>query len=364
MKNNLGKILVILIFLCVDAMASTYKWSASANKNVAMTNEAIYLKYVCEYSDRAELYNIEFNPVVDNEKYTIELLSEQEKIVNAKKVNIFEFVLFIKEAGKQKFVFDTTMKKTNKDSIENTVLGRDNADYEEFSKRIIRQDAIVIDIKKSALCLVGTFELEVKKGEPSLNSYEPYNLELIIKGSGNFQALKAIEFEIDGVKVFSQKAIDAITLTKDGYRGSRSQKFAFVSEKNFKIPKQSIKYYDLKERTIKELAVEEIEVEVTPAYKKEQLLDAIDESFSFSYDFLYYILTFIAGFLVAKIKFKRVGKKDTKDVMFEVKIKNASSLQELMIILALKDSKKYEELIFKIETKELTSLKNVKNMLI
>jgi len=363
MRNNLGRVILsIFILLHINLFASTYKWSVEANKKTAYTNEAIYLKYICEYSDNGELYNIEFNPVTDNEKYTIELLSESEKIVEGKKVNSFEFVAFVKEDGQIEFAFDTTMKKTNKDSIQNTVLGRDNADYEEFSQRIIRQDSINIDVKKSSTDLVGEFTLEVVKDKEDLKAYQPYHLEIKLSGSGNFKALKPIEFNIEGVKVFSQKVIKKIKLTKSGYRGSWSQKFAFVSEKNFKIPKLKIEYFNLKDKVKKILVINGSDIKVAKAYKKEELLDAKEEKFELNYDFLYYILTFTAGFLFAKIRFKNVKEQKINENSFKVKIEGVKSLEELMIVLALEDAKKYEKLIIKIENGEMLSLKDAKQL--
>ena len=365
MRNNLGRVfLIILIFLNLNLVASTYKWSVESDKNEAMVNEAIYLKYVCEYSDEAGLYVIDFNPVVDNERYSIELLSESEKISDGKKINSFEFVAFVKEAGEIEFALDTTMKKTNKDSIENTVLGRDNADYEEFSQRFIRQDSVFVNVKESNTDLVGEFVLNLKKDKEKLKAYEPFHLEIKIEGRGNFKALKPIEFKIDGVKIFSQKVIENIRLTKDGYKGSWSQKFAFVGEKDFKIPEVKIEYFDIKEQRVKEMLVDASSVTVTKAYKKEELLDLDEKGFEFSFDFIYYILTFIAGFLVSKIEFKRVRKSNSVDASFEAKIDKAKSLDELMVILALKDAKKYESFITKVETKEINSLKVAKKVLI
>jgi len=363
MRNNLGRVLLaILIFLNLELLASTYRWSVDANKHEAMVNEAIHLKYVCEFSDEAGLYVIEFNPVVDNEKYTIELLSENEKIVEGKKINTFEFLAFVKKAGDISFVFDTTMKKTNEDSIQNTVLGRDNADYEEFSERIIRQKEILLNIKPSSSELVGSLKIDVKKDKTSIKAYEPYHLEIKIEGNANFKALKPIEFKIDGLKIFTQKVVEDLQLTKDGYVGSWSQKFAFVSDKDFKIPKLSIEYFDLKDKTVKELRMDAIDVEVIKAYKKEELLEAEEKSFEFSYDFLYYALTFIAGFLFAKIEFRR-RKSNQRDANFDSKVNNAKSLDELMMILALEDAKKYEEIISKIEKKDIKSLNESKKML-
>jgi len=365
MRNNLGRIILTFFsILHLEVLASTYEWSGHADKSFAMTNEAIYLKYVCEYSDEAELYLIEFNPVADNEKYTIVLLSENERVIDGRKINSFEFVAFVKEPGNIEFIFDTTMKKTSKDSIENTVLGRDNADYEEFSQRIIRQKPIVIDIKDSRVELVGEFKLSVKKDEEKQKAYEPYHLEISIEGRGNFKALKPIEFNIADVKVFAQKPIENIKLTKDGYRGSWSQKFAFVSDKDFVIPELKIEYFDLKEEKLRSLMIPEIKLKVTQAYKKEKLLDESEESWEFNYEIIYYILTYIAGFLVAKLKYKRVKKTKTDDASLKTKIKSAKSLKELMITLALKDSKKYEKLIIEIETKKVTSLSKCKKTLL
>nr|WP_321268217.1 hypothetical protein [uncultured Sulfurimonas sp.] len=365
MKSILGRVILsILIFLNLELLASTYKWSAQANKHEAMVNEAIHLKYICEYSDKAQLYVIEFSPMTENEKYTIELLSENEKILNGKKINTFEFVAFVKEAGKISFSFDTTMKKTNKDSIQNTVLGRDNADYEEFTKRYIRQKEVVVEIKPTISEIAGEFVLSVKQDKQSIKAYEPYHLEVKIEGNGNFKDLKPIKFNIDGVKVFSQKVIEDIKLTKDGYVGSWNQKFAFVSENDFNISQVEIKYFDLITKKENKLIIKETKINVEKAYKKDELLDKEKKSFEFNYDFIYYLLTFISGFLFAKINFNTKRKLNSQDASFKAKVKNAESLEELMIILVLQDARKYEKLILEIESKNVTSLNKCKKTLI
>ena len=85
MKRNLGKVFLILLFF-TDLLASEYIWKVSSSKSQAYVNEGIYLKYVCEFSDRAELYAIDFNPVTNNDRYTIIMLSEGERIINSKTI--------------------------------------------------------------------------------------------------------------------------------------------------------------------------------------------------------------------------------------------------------------------------------------
>ncbi|WP_321778787.1 hypothetical protein [Sulfurimonas sp.] len=364
MKNNLGKVfLIILIFFNINLAASTYKWSAEVNKSEVMTNEAIYLKYVCMFSDKSELYTIDFNPVGDYENYTIELLAEQEKIVDGKRVNSFEYIAYAKHAGKLTFDFDIVMKKTTQESIDATIGGRDNdRDKESFTNKYLKQKSLVVDVKDSGCILVGEFTLKVKKTNLYLKSYEPYHLEIIIEGIGNFEALKPINFKIEDVKIFSQKVIKNLKLTKEGFKGSWSQKLAFVSDESFVIPHFSIPYYDLKEKKIKSLTNKEIKVEVQRAYIKEKLLDKKEEDFIFDFDFIYYGLTFIAGFILAKISLKKKNKKEIKENSFEAKIQNSKSLQELMILLALENSKKYTRLILDIENKKITNLNKCKKI--
>ena len=364
MRNNLGNISIIfLLFLNLNLFASTYEWSATVNKKSAFVNEAVLLTYICTFSDRSELYTIDFNPVSDNENYTIKPLSEQEQIVDGKRVNKFEYIAYVKRSGKIVFDFDMIMKETNKDSIENTVLGRDNEQYEEFTSTYLKQKSLHVDIKRSEADLVGDFELEVKQGKTDVKTYEPFSLEFIIKGVGNFQTLKPISFKIDGVKVFSQKAILKSSLKKDGEYGVWSQKFAFVSAESFVIPAVAFEYFDIQKASKELLRFSGVEVEVTPAYQKAELLDEESKGFEFKREYLYYLLTFIFGFIVAKINFKQKKKLYTKEDIFCDKVNKSKSLDELSIILAIYNAQKYRDVILSIEKGELTSLKDTRKLI-
>ncbi|QOY51311.1 BatD family protein [Candidatus Sulfurimonas baltica] len=361
MKNSHGKVLLILlIFLHVEIFASTYEWSATASKNKAYVNEAIHLSYICRFSDDAELYSIEFNPDGDYENYTIKLLTKSERLINNKKVNSYEFVAFIKKSIDVDFAFDTVMKKTNKDSIKNTVLGRDNASYEEYTKTKIKQKNLHVEVVKTDIALVGNLVLEVKKDTPHVKAYEPYHMEIIIKGEGNLDEIKPLEFKIDNVKVFAGKVIKDIQLTKDGYSGILSQKFAFVGSEEFIIPKLNIKYVNLKLKKEDALVVNAVKVEVEKGFKAEELLDKADEDFKINYEYFYYFFAFVLGFLISKIKLKKPKKQLLEDEAFKEKVKNTDSLGELSVILALKDRKKYEKLILEIETKKATNINKIK----
>ncbi|WP_455756263.1 hypothetical protein [Sulfurimonas sp.] len=359
MRKNLGKLLVLLMFWHVEIFATTYTWSAYSSKNEVYVNEAIYLKYVCEFSDAAELYNIDFNPITDNEKYSVKLLSEHTKIHDGIKISTYEYIAFVKQPMLIEFIFDVIMKKTTKDSIENTVLGRDNVENAEFQTRVIRQRSIKVNVKDSGASLVGEFKISDKSDDVQVKAYEPYHLNIEIKGVGNLQLLSPINFKIDGVKIFSEKPIQKLSLTKDGYVGMWNQKFAFVAGRDFKIPSIDIKYYDINTHSLKSLIVNSKDIKVKDGFKKADLLDEETESKPLDFTFVYYILTFIAGFLFSKIKFKT--KDDAlKEESLMQKIDKSKSLSELSMVLILNNAKKFNELILSIETKEITSLAEAK----
>lgn len=364
MKNSLGRVfLIFLVFLHVEFFASSYEWSVKSNKKTAFVNEPIYLTYVCTFSDRAGLYAIEFNPDAESDDFTLNILSESKKIVDGKRVNSYEFVVFAKRAKVIDFKFEAIMKMTTRESIENTVIGRDNVEKEDFTLKKIRLEPLKVDVKPSGRELVGNFIIEVKKDRPQVKAYEPYHLEIAISGRGNFDAVKPIEFNIEGVNVFAEKAMQNIELTKDGYSGRLSQKFAFVGSGNFRIPELKIEYFDLEKKRPESLTLSEIDVQVEKAYVKEELLDKPESNFKIDYNYFYYALIFISGFLFGRIRLKKTKIAKNGDELFKQKTDEAKSLKELMIILALKDAKKYEQLISEIESKKLTSLGDAKKLL-
>ncbi|MCD6258139.1 MAG: BatD family protein [Helicobacteraceae bacterium] len=363
MKKNHGKsFFFLLLSLCASVlMGSEYKWSASINKTKAMTHEALYLEYICEFEDRGELYTIDFDPVGENELYDLKLLSEDVSYKDGKRRNRYEFVAFVKKAQKVDFTFDMVMKKTTQDSIDNTIIGRDNAQFVDYTSKHMRQETLSVDVEDAGSDLVGSFEIQREFGSLQVKAYEPFHLSLTLNGNGNLQDIKALDIQVEGVKVFAQEPYSEIALSKEGYIGKYHQKFAFVSEGNFTIPKVEIEYFDLREQRKKRLVLEPLDVEVLGGYKAEELLDAPQEQSQTFYkpEYLYYLLTFLAGYLVAQIKFKKTKKLQGKDAELIRKIANTKDLDELLFLLVLEKNPKFETYIKQIELNNIISLKDI-----
>lgn len=354
------KVFLFLLIVFTDIPAKEYSWSATASKQEAFVNEAIHLKFVCTFTDRAELYTIEFKPEMENDFYRLELLTQSTSVKNGKKISTYEYVAFVKKAMLMAFDFEASMKKTNKDSIENTVLGRDNIDYEEFRLTKVKQELLEVTVKDTNTALVGDFSLNVTSDTEKVQAYEPFHLEIKISGEGNLNVLEAIDFDIENVKVFAQKPMQDVVFTKEGYQGSWTQKLAFVGMESFTIPSKRIEYFDIASQKVRVMQMQAIDVNVEKIYKKEELLDDVEKKEPFSFDFIYYVLTFIAGFLIAKINIKR-EKKDTKNEIFIQKVKAATSLEALSMLLILENQRKFSTVLLEIDTSKSISLSDAKN---
>ena len=361
MKKNLGRVFFLLmLFVSAELFATTYEWSAQIQKQKAYVNEPIYVHYTCAFSDRAELYSIEFNPSGEYEKFRVKSLHVNESIVDGKKISSYEFLLFAKEGGEIEIAFEALMKLTSRESIEEMVIGRDNVKKEDTKKTVVKQEVFKLFIEETPSALVGDFALDVKKREPLVKAYEPYHLEIKIQGDGNFEALEPLRFEIDGVKIFAEDVVLNQKLTKEAQSGVWSQKFAFVGEKSFSIPKQEIEYFSLKTKKLEKLVIDAVDVKVEGGFAKEELLDVVQKKeFVFDSAYLYYVLTFVAGFLVGKIKRKKSVQTKPNDTFLQ-KVKDVKSLDALMVLLVVEDATRYEPLIKEIEQDMVTSLADAK----
>ncbi|MDD5158198.1 hypothetical protein [Sulfurimonas sp.] len=365
MKKSLGRFFLVIFFvLNINIFASTYEWSAVANKKSAFVNEAIHLEYICKFSDRGELYFISFNPITENKDYSIKLLSETERIVDGKRVNSYEFVAFVKKAKKIDFKFDAMMKLTTRKSIENTVIGRDNMKKEYFTFENIKQKTLTVDVLDAKSDLVGNFTLETKYNQNIVKAHEPFHFDLNINGVGNFQDFKPIVLKMDNIKIVSEKPDVKTILTKDGYSGVYIQKFVFIGDKDFIIPAINIDYFELSSRSVKKLEAKQVEVKVGGGYKKSELLDLNEVSvLKFKKESLYFLLSFVAGFLVSKIKIERKNKILTISEKLKKDIAAAKTVDEIMFILALQNKKEFSEVVRSIENSDIVSLKKIKKNL-
>ncbi len=109
--------------------------------------------------------------------------------------------------------------------------------------------------------LVGDFTIESNVDKTTINMNEAVNVTITVKGNGNFEDIASFKPTLNGVSVFDEKGI----VKKSSY----TQKIALVADKDFVVPAFSIKYFDLKTKTIKTVQTQEIKIKVNGVVKDE-----------------------------------------------------------------------------------------------
>lgn len=363
MKKILGSLLLLSLSLFAK---SAYEWKVELKSHELYVHQSTVLSMECVFSKEGKNDDVEFSPPKDL-PFNFELLSEKKHFVGDVQTLSYKYLVFAKKEGNYELLLKPIMLFTSQSAIDNVIEGRDNVNDLEVEREVALIAPLKIKVHPTTSDLTGEFSLKTDLDLNDVSAYEPVHLELQIEGDGNLQELSAIDFEIEGVQVFADKVEKKLVLSEKGHKGIWLQRFAFVGKEDFIIPSVKFHYFDLK--TKKENLLETTAFEITIKEDGIQREDLIDEvnlpsskiDFSKYLDYLYYLLTFVAGFIVAKlVRFPSKTLKKEKGF----RIKKAKSEKELLELLVLCDKTLFtqeiqslEEGVYKGEKVELSRLK-------
>lgn len=333
MKKILGSLLLLTLSLWAK---STYEWTVSLKEKQLYQHQATTLSMQCRFDKSGKNDDVEFTPPKDS-AFDFEMLSENRRFEGEIQIINYEYLLFAKKAGAFTLILEPKMLFTTQSAIDNVIIGRDNVNDLETEKEIAKIDPIHINVLQTDSSLTGQLSLRTKNDIQVASAYEPVHLEITIEGSGNLQAIEDLKFDIENVEVFSDEAEKSYALSTKGYTGTWTQRFAFVAKDSFVIPAVSITYFDPVLKQKRELKSEAVNIKINAdGIKVEDLVDKVNLpsqkiDFSAYLEYLYYLLTFISGFIVAKLV--RLPQKMKQKKEKGVRIKEAKTAKELLSAL-------------------------------
>ncbi|MEA2111946.1 MAG: hypothetical protein U9P71_07865 [Campylobacterota bacterium] len=394
MKQLLGSLLVWLFFSLT--LHASYMWNATASKSEIYTNEAVELLLECQFLDDGYGYSIELESMQDPD-YEMHLLSQIENETGGKRNVIYRFILFAKTPGILPLNFTAQMRKTTRESIENSIIGRDNVEDLAFITETISLPTLNLHVKKALSLLVGDFDFNVEVDATTLEAYKPLNITLTINGSGNFQNLEPFTIEFQNAEVFAEKPVKEFVLTSQGYQGRYRQQFAVVAHSDFTIKPFELSFHNLKSRDVETLHSKTYNINITPAFSKEELLNevpVVDKAHSSTVSIYMYIAFFILGLFVGRyfyvvvssgkgsflsmvlkriaLLFRKVDdfiwriqsdEKDLKKSELQHSIRLCKSEKDLLVLLIVADASKFYDVISVLELKKVP-LKKAKHQAI
>ena len=349
MKKTLGS----LLLLCLSLMAKNeYEWKIELKEKNLYQHQATMLIMQCKFSKEGKNDDVEFEPPL-NTPFGFKLLSEKRHFEGELQTLTYKYLIFAKNSGDFELLLKPIMLFTTQSAIDNVIVGRDNVNDLEVEREEAQLRPIKIRVSKTETGLTAVLDLDTKLDLNEVSAYEPVHLEISLSGEGNLQDLEAINFDINGVEVFADKIEKSLELSEFGYKGQWLQRFAFVGKEDFIIPSISFKYFDVKDKKEKVLTTQAFKIRVKEdGIKREELIDKVDLpkskiDFSSYIDYLYYILTFLAGFIVAKLV-KLPNKQSPKFKKGE-KIKATKNAKALLAVLITCDKGLFEEEIDALE---------------
>ncbi len=363
MKKILGSLLLLSLTLYAK---SAYEWKIQLEQQELYLHQATVLSMQCTFSKEGKNDDVEFIPPADT-AFEFKRLSQEKHFSEEIQTISYKYLLFARKAGEQALHLKPKMLFTTQSAIDNVIIGRDNINDLEVEKEIARLEPITIKVEQTDSYITGRLALKTDLDKKAVSAYEPVHLEIVYEGEGNLQDLKPISFEIEGAQVFSDEPETQFVLDEKGYKGKWIQRFAFVGKKDFTIPVIELRYFDLQDAQQKALLTEAFSIRVKDdGISREQLIDKVDLpsdkiDMKKYYDYLYYLLTFIAGFIAAKlIKIPARTPKKEKGTKIK-KAKDAKELLEILIVceknLFSKEIEDLENIVYKGGKTDLSAVK-------
>ena len=363
MKKILGSLLLLSLSLFAK---SAYEWKVDIKQSDLYLHQATILQMQCTFEKEGKNDDVKFSPPSDL-PFEFVLLSESTHFEEGRKIILYKYILFAQKEGEFSLVLKPTMLFTTQSAIDNVIVGRDNVNDLEVEKEVAKISPIKLNVYETGSKLTGRLNLNVRIDEKEVSAYSPVHLEVVIEGEGNLHELQALSFEIEGVEVFSDKPEVNLVMGENGYTGKWIQRFAFVGKEDFIIPAVLLDYFALDTKDMRQLKGEAFAIKIkTDGINRKELIDTVDlpsEKLDFSayLGYIYYLLSFIAGFIVAKL-FK-LPQRTVKKQRCE-KIKNTKDAKELLEVLMVCEKEMFtseidelEKVVYRDEDASLSKIK-------
>lgn len=351
MKQNLGKIGTLLIFIASYAAAATYQWSVEQSPKSLYVQQSGVIRYECTFDGSAAEYTVEFKPV-GNEAYSTSMLTQRDQIIKGKRVLTFDVLVRPSISGNIPIKLNALVRHTTFASIENATIGRDNVKKYDFDDEAVSLPVVTITTKPNVAVLSGELTFNVEVDKRSVIAHEPVHLSIYVRGTGNLDKYLPYELNISGVTLFREPPMSDISLHSAGYSGEIREELALVADKNFIIPPISLEFFDTNTHTIKKFQTQSISIEVASGFQEENLLDMpviTDYSGWKKYSFYAFLIALGVGLgEIVRRLLNYLPRKKSKQFW-----ETARSVKELITLLALNGNKRYETIIEELEAGEI-----------
>lgn len=358
MKRKYIKILITYFLIVNFLYAKDMDITFDISKNSAYQGEVIILDVNLSQLDHSKVMLFNFS-IKKSKKYRFQQVDFREDNRHHNLKQYYKYLIYPISSGNTHIEFNMIKSITDDEKVAYSISGdRDNV------KGLVKQDTFIkieplsLDIKKIAndIDFIGNYKLKYSIDNKSVQSYEPVNLNIQIKGSGLPINSVNILKDKNNYKIFRQKPIIKTFYTKEKSHSTIDWTYAISSKDSFTLDKINFKVFNPKTKETYSLTIPKIDIEVKPI-SVDNLVDNMDipkQIQPFEWDniltIISYLLVFIAGFLtpkniISKLKYKRKIRNN-----FEIEIDKCKSIKELLLVILAQNDKKFYNIILELES--------------
>ena len=229
--------------------------------------------------------------------------------------------------------------------------------------------------------LIGEFTISDTIDKKVIKAGDALNFEIQIQGRGNIDDVPELTLDIPNATIYENKAVKTYDMTNGIYGGVYKKSFSIVASEDIEVPSITLKYFDIKDKTIKELKTLKYDIKVeqnsvlkneVQLYKQQKstnvevtevinVIKTTDNQKILYFFFGFIVSALIFGLLLYVIKLKAI--KNVKELPLEKEVKKAKSISELLNILIsyINVDDDLDKLIYALEKNKNEKFKEIKN---
>ncbi len=259
--QNPGRYLILFWLLFAFAAAGTdtpFSFKMQANKHEAYVGEPVKLTFTFSYPIDLQIAEANFAPPTFHDFWVKEGKKVPNEIKNGKHLYRLTYIITPQRAGHievEPARMDIGILKTKQ---KNTLR------MERVKWKSIFSNALSVDVKPlpGNTTLFGDYNITATVDKNITKADEPVNLTLTIQGSGNIEEISDFTISSDKAAVYTDKPKVRTHFEKGLTKGIFTQKFVFISDRNFTIPSLSLTYFNANAKKIETIKTRAIPVTV------------------------------------------------------------------------------------------------------
>jgi len=323
--------ILLVIFIQIIFANNKFIFEASIDKTSSYYGEVLELTYIFKSDKNINIVERNFTPpdfenfyIHDKEKFDV---YEDERYTISK----IKYFIYPRVEG------NITIPSALMDIVTAKKKNIGTYRFEDAIYNSIESNEINIEIKKipNNLKYIGNFSFKATIDKNQTTQNTPVNLTIYIKGDGNFNDIEPFKLSIKDSTIYTNLPI----ITKNSF----TQTFAIISAKDYQLNPITFKYFDTKDKRIKELKSSSYHVKV----KNKKQIDLTSKKTNYSFLILSFLLGVILTIFVFNSKKKKIH--NINQPLID-KLKDAKNLKDILnILLPLSENKKILNIIKSIE---------------